>query len=69
MDLREISAQVSRIDKDFIKNFPKRFQEFCNLLERNRIFMDRTIDVRLVLKELCCSSFTGAKPPCDRGRL
>lgn len=27
--------------KDFLKTFPKRFQEFDNLLSRNRIFMDR----------------------------
>lgn len=29
--------------KKFLKEFPARFQEFSNLLERNRIFMDRTI--------------------------
>jgi len=27
----------------FLKEFPARFQEFADLLERNRIFMDRTI--------------------------
>ncbi len=29
--------------KDFLKTFPARFEEFNNLLERNRIFMDRCI--------------------------
>jgi NADH-quinone oxidoreductase subunit D len=29
--------------KKFLKEFPARFQEFADLLERNRIFMDRTI--------------------------
>ncbi|MBL0293834.1 MAG: NADH-quinone oxidoreductase subunit D [Saprospiraceae bacterium] len=28
--------------KKFLKEFPARFQEFADLLERNRIFMDRT---------------------------
>ncbi len=29
--------------RDFLKEFPGKFDEFCSLLERNRIFMDRTI--------------------------
>lgn len=29
--------------RDFLKEFPAKFDEFCSLLERNRIFMDRTI--------------------------
>lgn len=29
--------------RDFLKEFPAKFDEFCILLERNRIFMDRTI--------------------------
>lgn len=29
--------------RDFLKEFPSKFDEFCSLLERNRIFMDRTI--------------------------
>jgi len=31
--------------KDFLATFPAKFEEFNNLLERNRIFMDRTINV------------------------
>lgn len=31
--------------KDFLQNFPKHFDEFNSMLDRNRIFMDRTIGV------------------------
>jgi len=31
--------------KDFLATFPAKFEEFNNLLERNRIFMDRTVNV------------------------
>lgn len=57
---RDFSPKFHELIKDFIKNFPKRFQEFCNLLERNRIFMDRTIDVGEISAERALSySFTG----------
>lgn len=57
---RDFSPKFHELIKDFIKNFPKRFQEFCNLLERNRIFMDRTIDVGAISAERALSySFTG----------
>ena len=57
---RDFSPKFHKLIKDFIKNFPKRFQEFCNLLERNRIFMDRTIDVGAISAERALSySFTG----------
>lgn len=57
---RDFSPKFHELIKDFIKNFPKRFQEFCNLLERNRIFMDRTIDVGVISAERALSySFTG----------
>jgi NADH-quinone oxidoreductase subunit D len=46
--------------KAFIKEFPKRFQEFCTLLERNRIFMDRTINAGSISAERALSyGFTG----------
>jgi NADH-quinone oxidoreductase subunit D len=35
-------ALISKL-RDFLKEFPAKFDEFCSLLERNRIFMDRTI--------------------------
>ncbi len=57
---RDFSPKFHELIKDFIKNFPKRFQEFCNLLERNRIFMDRTVDVGAISAERALSySFTG----------
>ena len=57
---RDFSPKFHELIKDFIKNFPKRFQEFCNLLERNRIVMDRTIDVGAISAERALSySFTG----------
>ena len=57
---RDLSPKFHELIKDFIKNFPKRFQEFCNLLERNRIFMDRTVDVGAISAERALSySFTG----------
>lgn len=40
---REFTPKFHELIKDFIKDFPKAFQEFSNLLERNRIFMDRCI--------------------------
>ena len=42
---RDINDKFREYLEEFIKNFPKRYGEFCSLLERNRIFMDRTIDV------------------------
>jgi NADH-quinone oxidoreductase subunit D len=40
---RDFSPTFHRKLRDFLKGFPARFNEFNNLLERNRIFMDRTI--------------------------
>ena len=46
--------------KAFLKEFPKAFQEFANLLERNRIFMDRTIGAGSISAERALAySFTG----------
>lgn len=41
---RAFSPRFHSLLQAFLKEFPKRFDEFSNLLERNRIFMDRTID-------------------------
>jgi NADH-quinone oxidoreductase subunit D len=44
----------------FLKDFPKGLQEFANLLERNKIFMDRTINCGPITAEMALSySFTG----------
>lgn len=42
---REFSPEFIQKLKKFLKEFPARFQEFDNLLSRNRIFMDRVINV------------------------
>lgn len=57
---RDFSPKFHELLKDFLKNFPKRFQEFCTMLERNRIFMDRTIGAGPISAERALSySFTG----------
>jgi NADH-quinone oxidoreductase subunit D len=40
---RDFSSDVIKQIQNFLKEFPKRFNEFGNLLNRNRIFMDRVI--------------------------
>jgi NADH-quinone oxidoreductase subunit D len=57
---RDFSPKFHELLKAFLKEFPKRFQEFCSLLERNRIFMDRTIGAGSISAERALSySFTG----------
>ncbi len=52
-------AAWDRLDK-FIKEFPAKLQEFENLLNRNRIFMDRTIGTGPISVEDALNySFTG----------
>jgi NADH-quinone oxidoreductase subunit D len=46
--------------RDFLKTFPAKFEEFNNLLERNRIFMDRTIGAGPIEAERAMAyGFTG----------
>ncbi len=40
---RDFSPTFHKKLKQFLNEFPAKFEEFNNLLERNRIFMDRTI--------------------------
>ncbi|MCB9316520.1 MAG: NADH-quinone oxidoreductase subunit D [Lewinellaceae bacterium] len=40
---RDFSPAFHKKLQDFLKTFPAKFEEFNSLLERNRIFMDRTI--------------------------
>lgn len=40
---RDFSQEFYRKLSAFLKEFPINFQEFTNLVERNRIFMDRTV--------------------------
>lgn len=46
--------------QSFVDNYPKALQEFANLLERNKIFMDRTINCGPITAEMALNySFTG----------
>src|ERR1700739_2234390 len=46
--------------RNFVKEYPKSLQEFANLLERNKIFMDRTINCGPISAEMALSyGFTG----------
>ncbi|MEQ1747049.1 MAG: NADH-quinone oxidoreductase subunit D [Saprospiraceae bacterium] len=46
--------------RDFLKTFPAKFEEFNSLLERNRIFMDRTIGAGPIEAERAMAyGFTG----------
>jgi len=46
--------------QSFVDNYPKALQEFANLLERNKIFMDRTINCGPITADMALSySFTG----------
>lgn len=57
---RDFTPKFHELLKDFIKTFPARFQEFSNLIERNRIFMDRTIGAGSISAERALNySFVG----------
>ena len=57
---REFSPAFHQKLKDFLKDFPKVFNEFDNLLSRNRIFMDRTINAGPISAERALEySFSG----------
>jgi NADH-quinone oxidoreductase subunit D len=57
---RDLSSTAIRKIRDFIKTFPPVLQEFERLMSRNRIFMDRTINVGGISLERALSyGFTG----------
>lgn len=57
---RNFSDKVWALIDDFVRDFPKGLTEFSNLLERNRIFMDRTINAGPVSQKMALEySFTG----------
>ncbi|WP_027376482.1 NADH-quinone oxidoreductase subunit D [Kaistella palustris] len=57
---RDFSERFHELLPEFLKGFPARLQEFADLLERNRIFMDRTIGAGAISAERALSySFTG----------
>ena len=57
---RDFTPKFHELVRDFLKTFPARFKEFGDLLERNRIFMDRTIGAGSISAERALSyGFTG----------
>mgnify|MGYP001412477390 CR=1 FL=1 len=57
---RDFSPEFVKKLKSFLKEFPARFEEFNSLLERNRIFMDRTIKAGPISPERALNyGFTG----------
>lgn len=57
---RDFSPRFHKLLKEFLKEFPARFEEFGRLLERNRIFIDRTTDAGPISAERALEySFTG----------
>ncbi|MCF0072394.1 NADH dehydrogenase (quinone) subunit D [Dyadobacter sp. CY261] len=57
---RDLSSTAIRKIKEFIKSFPPVLRELEKLLNRNRIFMDRTINVGPISQERALSyGFTG----------
>lgn len=57
---RDFNKNVYKKLNEFLKDFPKIYDQFMNLLERNRIFMDRTIGVGGISAERAMSyGFTG----------
>ena len=57
---RDFTPKFREQLEDFLKGFPKRFEEFDSLLTRNRIFMDRVIGVGPISAEKAVAySFAG----------
>ncbi|MES2654560.1 MAG: NADH-quinone oxidoreductase subunit D [Bacteroidota bacterium] len=57
---RDFTPECIRRIREFLTDFPKYFDEFSGLLERNRIFMDRIINVGPISAERALNyGFTG----------
>lgn len=57
---RDFSPKFHQLLKEFLRDFPKGLTEFSNLLERNRIFMDRVKGVGPITAERALNyGFTG----------
>lgn len=57
---RDFNDEVYKKIKEFLHDFPKGFTEFSNLLERNRIFVDRVANTGAISAERALSfGFTG----------
>ena len=49
--LFDVNDDFMRKVRDFVKNFPKVHADICRLLNRNRIFVERTRDVGVLTRE------------------
>lgn len=57
---RDFSDEVYKKIKEFLRDFPKAFQEFSTMLERNRIFYDRIVNTGPISAERAMAfGFTG----------
>lgn len=57
---RDFSPKFYDLLRTFLKEFPKHFDEYSNMLERNRIFMDRVIGAGAISAERALNySFAG----------
>ncbi len=57
---RDFNDEVFKKIRAFLKEFPPAFQEFANLLERNRIFYDRVVNTGAISGERALNyGFTG----------
>lgn len=57
---RDFSPRAKQMLKDFLETFPAKFDEFCRLLERNRIFIDRVVGAGPITAEKALGyGFTG----------
>jgi NADH-quinone oxidoreductase subunit D len=57
---RDFTPECIKLIRSFLTDFPKYFEEFAGLLERNRIFMDRIINVGPISAERALNyGFTG----------
>ncbi len=57
---RDFTPKIIRLIKDFLQDFPKAWKEFENMVSRNRIFMDRVVNVGAISIERAMQyGFTG----------
>ncbi|MGY6562867.1 MAG: NADH-quinone oxidoreductase subunit D [Luteibaculaceae bacterium] len=57
---RDFNDQTYKLINEFLRDFPKAFDEFSTMLERNRIFFDRTINTGPISAERALNyGFTG----------
>jgi len=60
----DVTDDFVRKVRDFVKGFPKAWNDVCRLLNRNRIFIDRTRGIGVLTREEAINR--GATGPCAR---